>query len=192
MEIKLFDKIIRYVFSKRIKSHQLEEQRERRFVKYENARSVLLLFESDEMEKNPGIRKIIQNLTSDGKKVSAWGYVNKKQINTAILPDYKILNKKDTDFFQRPNESFIRELENSTYDLLIDITENEIIPLQYIALYANVGLKTGVKRNNSEIYDFLIDMESTSNQTEESFVEVNAGFIYNQIIFYIKSIQTSD
>lgn len=188
----MFEKIIRYVFRKRMKNYKIVEQRERRFVKYENARNILLLFESDEMEKNPDIRRIIQKLITDGKKVSAWGFVDKKMINTAILPDFKILNKKETDFLQKPHESFIRELENTNYDLMIDLTENEIIPLQYVALYANVGLKAGVKRINYELYDFLIDMETISSQTEENLVEINAGFIYNQIIFYLKSIQTSD
>lgn len=190
--MRIFEKIIRYVFRKRMKSYKAIEQRERRFVKYENARSVLLLFESDEMEKNPEIRRIIQRLIADGKKVSAWGYVDKKLINTAILPDFKILNNKETDFLQKPNESFIRELENTSYDLMLDLTENDIIPLQYIVLYANVGLKAGVKRMNYELYDFLIDMETISNQTEENLVDINAGFIYNQIIFYLKNIQTSD
>jgi len=188
----MFEKIIGFIFKDRLKNHLKKLQRQRRFVNYNNAQSIFLLFESDFAEKNVEVRRIIQKLTADGKKVISWGYIDKKQITTPILPDFRILNKKDIDFSQKPNESVLRELAENKFDLLIDLTEKEIIPLQYIALYAIADFKTGIKRNNSKIYDFMMDMDGISNQSEENLVEINATFIYNQIIFYLKSIQTSD
>lgn len=188
----MFEKIIGFIFKDRLKNHLKKLQRQRRFVNYNNAQSIFLLFESDFAEKNVEVRRIIQKLTADGKKVISWGYIDKKQIATPILPDFRILNKKDIDFSQKPNESVLSELAENKFDLLIDLTEKEIIPLQYIALYAIADFKTGIKRNNSKIYDFMMDMDGISNQSEENLVEINATFIYNQIIFYLKSIQTSD
>ena len=188
----MFEKIIGFIFKDRLKNHLKKLQRQRRFVNYNNAQSIFLLFESDFAEKNVEVRRIIQKLTADGKKVISWGYIDKKQITTPILPDFRILNKKDIDFSQKPNESVLSELAENKFDLLIDLTEKEIIPLQYIALYAIADFKTGIKRNHSKIYDFMMDMDGISSQSEESLVEINATFIYNQIIFYLKSIQTSD
>ncbi|MCE5332243.1 MAG: hypothetical protein LLF95_08890 [Bacteroidales bacterium] len=188
----MFKKIIRFFFQKRINKHIKEDEREHRFVNYDNARTIMLLFESDYIEKNSEIRRIIQNLNADGKKVMTWGYINKKEVATAILPDFRILHQKDTDLLQKPHESFMRELGEARFDLLIDLSVNEVIPLQYLTLYANAACKVGIKKNDFQIYDFLIDMESISSQTEESFIEIDAAFIYNQIIFYLKSIQTSD
>lgn len=188
----MFEKIIGFIFKDRLKNHLKKLQRQRRFVNYINAQSIFLLFESDFAEKNVEVRRIIQKLTANGKKVISWGYIDKKQITTPILPDFRILNKKDIDFSQKPNESILSELAENKFDLLIDLTEKEIIPLQYIALYAIADFKTGIKRNNSKIYDFMMDMDGISNQSEENLVEINATFIYNQIIFYLKSIQTSD
>lgn len=188
----MFEKIIGFIFKDRLKNHLKKLQRQRRFVNYNNAQSIFLLFESDFAEKNVEVRRIIQKLTADGKKVISWGYIDKKQITTPILPDFRILNKKDFDFSQKPNESVLSELAENKFDLLIDLTEKEIIPLQYIALYVIADFKTGIKRNNSKIYDFMMDMDGISNQSEENLVEINATFIYNQIIFYLKSIQTSD
>ena len=188
----MFEKIIGFIFKDRLKNHLKKLQLQRRFVNYNNAQSIFLLFESDFAEKNVEVRRIIQKLTADGKKVISWGYIDKKQITTPILPDFRILNKKDIDFSQKPNESILSELAENKFDLLIDLTEKEIIPLQYIALYAIADFKTGIKRNHSKIYDFMMDMDGISNQSEENLVEINATFIYNQIIFYLKSIQTSD
>lgn len=188
----MLEKIIKFFFAKRTKKHQSEEVREKRFVNYKNARSIILLFESDYTEKNPEIRKIIQGLNADGKKVMAWGYINKKEITTAILPDFRILHQKDADLFQKPNASFMYELENIEFDLLIDLSINEHIPLQYLCLYAKASCKVGVKKNELGLYDFMIDLQDYyDNRTDES-CELEVSDIYNQINFYLKSIQTSD
>ena len=188
----MFEKIIGFIFKDRLKNHLKKLQRQRRFVNYNNAQSIFLLFESDFAEKNVEVRRIIQKLTADGKKVTAWGYTDKKLTSTPILPDFRIINKKEIDFSQRPHESVLSELAENKFDLMIDLTEKEIFPLQYIALYVTADFKTGIKRNHSKIYDFMMDMNGIANQSEENLVDINATFIYNQIIFYLKSIQTSD
>jgi hypothetical protein len=188
----MFEKIIGFIFSKRLKNQLKKQQRQQRFVNYANAHSIFLLFESDYAEKNVEVRRIIQKLTADGKKVTAWGYTDKKLTSTPILPDFRIINKKEIDFSQRPHESVLNELAENKFDLMIDLTEKEIFPLQYIALYVTADFKTGIKRNHSKIYDFMMDMNGIANQSEENLVDINATFIYNQIIFYLKSIQTSD
>ena len=188
----MFEKIIGFIFKDRLKNHLKKLQRQRRFVNYNNAQSIFLLFESDFAEKNVEVRRIIQKLTVDGKKVTAWGYTDKKLTSTPILPDFRIINKKEIDFSQRPHESVLSELAENKFDVMIDLTEKEIFPLQYIALYVTADFKTGIKRNHSKIYDFMMDMNGIANQSEENLVDINATFIYNQIIFYLKSIQTSD
>lgn len=188
----MFEKIIGFIFKDRLKNHLKKLQRQRRFVNYNNAQSIFLLFESDFAEKNVEVRRIIQKLTADGKKVTAWGYTDKKLTSTPILPDFRIINKKEIDFSQRPHESVLSELAENKFDVMIDLTEKEIFPLQYIALYVTADFKTGIKRNHSKIYDFMMDMNGIANQSEENLVDINATFIYNQIIFYLKSIQTSD
>lgn len=188
----MFEKIIGFIFKDRLKNHLKKQQRQQRFVNYNNAQSIFLLFESDFAEKNVEVRRIIQKLTADGKKVTAWGYTDKKLTSTPILPDFRIINKKEIDFSQRPHESVLSELAENKFDVMIDLTEKEIFPLQYIALYVTADFKTGIKRNHSKIYDFMMDMNGIANQSEENLVDINATFIYNQIIFYLKSIQTSD
>ncbi len=179
----------------RAQKYLKETPRERRFVSYEKARSVLILFESDYMEKNPNIRKMISQLQQDGKKVSAWGYINKKEVITSILPDFRILHHKQTDRFQRPLISYVNELESQEFDLLIDLSVNAIIPLEYIAMYANASCKTGIRKTDLPIYDFVIDLKNQAvvSETEESGdTPIDENYVFDQIIFYLKSIQTND
>ena len=166
--------------------------RERSFASYDKLKSVLILFESDYSEKNPVIRKIIKALKQDGKKVSAWGFIDKKEIQSSILPDFRVLNYKRTDIFEKPNSSFIHEIEGLEFDLLIDLTLKPMLPLQYLALHCNASCKAGMHVSEVPIYDFILDLESQLTSTDFDEEAMNEKYIFNQIIFYLKSIQTKD
>jgi hypothetical protein len=191
----MFKKIINYLFQKRAQKYLHENERDRRFVNYNKAKSILLLFESDYSEKNPTIRRIINQLHQNGKKVSAWGYIDKKEVITSILPDFRILHHKQTDFFQKPDISFINELENQSFDLLIDLTMKPILPLQYVVVYAKAFCKIGIHKMELPIYDFVLDVENLTVPVEDTdFLEspVDVDYLFEKIIYYLKSIQTTD
>lgn len=181
-----------YLFETRAQKYLSTSHRERRFVNYSHAKTVLLLFESDFSEKNPVIHKIIHSLQQDGKKVCAWGFIDKKEVATAIFPDFRILHHKQTDFFQKPLPSYINELKDLKYDLLIDLTVQTFIPLQYVAMYANASCKTGIRKTKLPIYDFILDLDNMETPDESPETPIDELYLFNQIIFYLKSIQTSD
>jgi hypothetical protein len=187
-------KINNFLFQKSAKKYLATNVRERRFVNYDSAKSILLLFESDFSEKNPLIRKMIHKLKLDGKKVSAWGFVDKKEVMTSILPDFKILHNKVTNTFKKPLPTYINEIENQEFDLLIDLTMRPIIPLQYIVMHANASCKTGLRKKGQRIYDFVLDVDNlpTSDTNESTDNTVDETYLFNKIIFYLKNIQTND
>jgi len=187
--------INRYLFNVRAQKYLSITTREHRFVSYNKAKTILLLFESDFAEKNQYIHKIIQQMQADGKKVTSWGFIDKKEVETAIFPNFRILHHKQTDFFHKPLESFIKELQFVTYDLLIDLTVKPIIPLQYFELYAEAIFKTGIRKTELPVYDFVLDVENITSQDDSTELmenKVDQTYLFNQIIFYLKSIQTTD
>jgi hypothetical protein len=191
----MFKKFIDFLFRFRAKKYLNETPRERRFVSYRKARTILLLFESEFTEKNPNIRKMIFNMQQDGKKVSAWGFIDKKEVATSILPDFRILHHKETDFFQKPIISYINELDELEFDLLIDLTVHNVLPLQYIAMYAKASCKTGIRKNDLPIYDFVLDVDVLPTPQEGVEPEedpIDENYLFDKIIFYLKSIQTND
>jgi len=191
----MFKIINNYLFNKRAQKYLDETPREHRFVNYNKAKTILILFESDYAEKNQAIHTIIDQIRKDGKKVTAWGFLNKKEIETAIFPDFRILHHKQTDFFHKPLDSYINELKFVEYDLLIDLSVNSIIPLEYLALYANASFKTGIRKTIIPVYDFVLDVDKVpaSDESSESVhTQVDETYLYNQIIFYLKKIQTTD
>jgi hypothetical protein len=188
----MFKKFNNNLFQKRAQKYLNSAEREHRFVSYDKARTVFLLFESDFSEKNPNVRTIIQTLQQDGKKVVAWGFVNKKEVMSSILLDFRILNLKQLDFTQRPITSYINELKNMEFDLLIDLSLHPMLPIEYLAVYTNASCKTGLHKNDLPVYDFMLDLESMVPPEDETENKVDEMYLFNQIIFYLKSIQTND
>ncbi len=189
------NKLNNYIFRKRALKFLNENLRVARFVNYQAAKSVLILFESDYSEKNPFIRQIIATMQQDGKKVVAWGFIDKKEIATSILPDFRILHHKQTDFFHKPIISYCNELQLMEFDLLIDLTIRPVLPLQYFALYANACCKAGMKNTDLPIYDFILDLEKTNKDLESEEINeipIDEEYLFNQIFFYLKNIQTND
>lgn len=201
-------KLSQYIFNRRAAKYLQHYTRKKKWMDYEQAQTVLLLFESDYVEKNRFIRKIIDLLTADGKDVSAWGFLDKKMTNTAILPSFRILDRSTTDWFGCPKKTFLRELTENEYDMLIDLTLQDILPLQYVCLYANARFKAGMNRNTNAILDFSIIVpepdlsELNSENTEQESIEfkdlnemlfhTDQQFLYEQIIHYLKSIRSKD
>lgn len=190
--MKVLEAIIAFFYKQRSKKFLRDTSRIQSFVDYKSAQSILILFDSDYSEKNPEIRRIIHQLRNDGKKVSAWGYINKKQITTAMLPDFRIMNNHDADLTLCPNANYIEELQNQHFDLMLDLSLLKSTYLQYLALYADASCKVGTHLGKDKTYDFVIDFEQFEQEEETQEISINATFVYNQMIFYLKKIQTND
>lgn len=167
-------------------------ERERSFVNYEKAHSILLLFESDLSEKNTEIKNIISELSDSGKKVTAYGFVNKRNTITPIYSGFRILHSKDCNLVRIPSVGILKEIQESHYDLLIDLSTRKVLPLSYIALYSNAKCKAGMQKEGPEFFDFMLDLSHADMEHQTNSDGMGSGFLYNQIIFYLKSIQTND
>ena len=159
---------------------------------FQKTETVFLIFESDFAEENPRIHRIIQQLTLEGKKVTAWGFLHKKESVTPVDPDFKILLPKDFGLFHKPKKQLLKELLNQEYDLLIDLTTENLIYLDYIVLYARASCKSGIQKQKVNFYDFSIDMDAYLTENNMQADDLNPTFIFDQIIFYLKNIHSTD
>jgi hypothetical protein len=188
----MLKKIRNKIFALRAGKQMKTVEREKKFVSYNKAKTILLLFESTYSERNPGTKRIIETLTADGKKVIAWGYVEKKQITSAAYPEYRILHPGDLDLFHKPKQALLAELAEQEFDLVIDITHQQWLALSYVVLYAKAKCKTGMQKEYTELYDFAVDIDTYLEENNKKAGDLPFTFLYDQIIFYLKNIQTND
>ena len=82
---------------------------------------------------------------------------------------------------------------NFHYDVIIDITENIVIPLAYILALVDYNFSCGVKKDNFNYYDFVLDLTSQqkTNSAQNNVIEDDFSItILEQIIKYLKMVKS--
>ena len=94
-----------------------------------------------------------------------------KQVYEIVIPD-----KKDICWLTEMPKKHVREaIQARHYDLLIDLTQQSSITMQYMAMYIKAGLKTG-RNIGKNIYDLSIDTPAKESP----------DYLYEQIVKYIQ------
>lgn len=180
-------KLRQYIFDYLCK-HQ--PKRTPRFPHWDRPLKVLVIYESDEQERNNAIKSIRQDMLKRRMDVSLWGYAPKKEINTLILLQSRILGLQDYNFFGKPKEDVITDLRAMHYDLLIDLTTHISLPLRYIAMYADADFKVGLNLGEG-IHDMLISLpDFTPEQGEEIHIETT--WLYEQMMNFLLKVKSND
>lgn len=187
--------IFDYIFKRRPKRTPV-------YHSYRSARRILILFESDLLERNVQLKALVKQLKADGKDVTAWGFVpGKKAATSAILRDYRVLAEQDFTFWGWPQEGTKADISREEFDLLIDLNVSQLRPLRYLSIYANADFRCGMQTEAPYLSDFMIDLsgveapeaapEVAENKTAAEVVEstINPAYLFDQILHYLKLVE---
>lgn len=167
-----------------------QAERNPRFPHLDQPLKVFILYESDVLERNDAIKTIRQDLLRRQMDVTMWGFVEKKEINTLILPQSRILGLTDYNLFGKPREDVLTDLRAEHYDLLIDLTTRPVLSLRYIAMLAEADFKVGLNLGEG-VHDMLISLPDFDPEQGEQ-VSLEATWLYDQIMRYLTSIKSND
>ena len=180
---KLKQRIFDYIAGK-------QEERNVRFPHFDQPLKILLIYESDVLERNDSIKSIRQELLRRQMDVSMWGFVEKKEILTLILPQSRILGLNDYNLLGKPRDYVISDLQAEHYDLLIDLTTRPCLALRYIAMLADADFKVGLNLGEG-VHDMLISLPDFTPEQGEA-AELEASWLFNQIMNFITTIKSND
>ena len=181
------NKLKQYIFEYLRKK---QEPRNPRFPHFDQPLKVMIIYESDVLERNDAIKSIRQDLLRRQMDVTMWGYVEKKEITTLILPQSRILGVNDYNFFGKPRDYVLTDLAAEHYDLLIDLTTRPLLPLRYITMYTDADFKVGLNLGEG-LHDMLISLpDFNPEQGEEAAIE--ATWLYHEIMKYLTTIKSND
>ena len=171
-----------------------QPKRDAKWPHWESVKHVLVLYESDFLEKNPTIRAIRTELQKHHIDAVFWGYVPKKEVQSAVLPQSRIVGMKDFNCFGYPRKELVQDLQQQRYDLVIDLNQSNALPLRYLCLLANAGFKSGrsagedacVPGQRSKIVQSPCDLQINMQPQD------TPEFLFQQIIHYLTNIQSND
>jgi len=174
------------IYNSRKKKFLKKHPRKARFVNFEKTTSVLLLFESDG-KGDESMKNIVQSLKNDQKHVLALGFSKLNSPTEYNLSEVIVFNQKDVDFFQKPKKAVLDLIKQQKFDLLIDLSVSKLIPIMYLSLYCDASMKISTKVAETQIFDFILSAENSKEKNTD-----NIQYFFKEIIFYLKSIQTTD
>ena len=94
-------KLKQYIFDYLLKK---QGSRDPRFPHLDQPLKIMIIYESDLLERNDSIKTIRQDLLRRQMDVTMWGYVEKKEIQTLILPQSRILGVGDYNWLGKPRD----------------------------------------------------------------------------------------
>ncbi len=168
---------------------QKHKRAEKAFVSYQEAKHILLLFQSHGRDNDQIIFQIADQLKKDGKVVTAIGYANKKKYSTYHTDNIFTFSSKETGLLGLPKQAIINLLQSNRYDLLFNFSCMSIIPLEYLQLYSNASCVIGAKIAYLQEPDLMIQMPQQP-QNKYFFTKEETHYLFEQMRFYLKSIRS--
>jgi hypothetical protein len=176
--MNVFDKLRQYLFLRQLRR---QAARDVRFPKWDKVRTILLIYDSDLMEKNADIREIMRRMMLDDKQVSLLGYVERKDVQSPILPQSRMMGWRDRNWLYQLSKEMQDYISENEYDLIIDLTQTACLPLHYAALFAKARFKAG-RHIVDGLHDFDIEMPGQESHTP----------LFDQIVHYLQTIESKD
>ena len=136
----------------------------------------------------PVYRKIsayVKKLQDKGKRVKALGYVESKHLTGQFLPklSYDFFFPSGLSWNYKPTSTAVREFIDSEFDILIDLSTKNSLPLLFITGLSRAKFKVGMQRDDSAAYlDMMISLQEKDGLEE----------LITQIDHYISIINKKD
>lgn len=96
------------------------------------------------------------------KTVQALGYFHEKETPQFVTPerDFDYFNKKDLNWFMKPDSASIHKFANQKFDILVDLSIEEVFPVEFVLATSKAKFKVGKGGGkNRHFYDLMINIE---------------------------------
>lgn len=175
---------IRYsIAKKKLQQEHLRLIRDRKPHSLESARYIAILYHIADEDSYKKIEDLVKLLNERNIKVKVACYTDQKITPHYFIPRLMqdILTARDLNWYKFPVKPFVRDFLSEEFDILIDFSLTEFIPLLYLSANAKAGIKIGkFDESHQDYYDLMIDIPGDA--TLEYFI--------SQVMYYFNKINT--
>jgi hypothetical protein len=136
--------------------------RERKMTNLKDARKIGVMYTLDDVPDYEVVSEFVSGLQRDHKEVKALGFVKNKTLVSRFLPKlcYDFFSGKDLNWFFKPVNTNVRDFIEKEFDILIDLSLKDNLPLKFISGFSQAHCRVGrVSVANSICYDVMIDLK---------------------------------
>lgn len=145
--------------------------RKRAVVNMDNAKSAGVLFDATDQKQYNTALEFIKFLESKGIKTQGLGIVNSKELMDfhTEKKGIALFTQKELSYFFKPKNEDANQFLNQEFDLLIDLTLDYYLPIQYTVALSKAKFKVGRFLEENSYYDLMIDI--SKNKTVSFLIE---------------------
>jgi len=128
----------------------------RKSVNLNEAKEIGILFDATDTDQKQLVENLAKQLKDQNKKTVLLGFYNfpKPAINFSF--DY--FNKKNLNWRLAPVGHTVESFIQRKFDILINLSVKEILPLEYISALSQANFRVGpYEKNKTYCYDLMID-----------------------------------
>lgn len=152
--------------------------RSKKVVNLSDASTIGILFSMIEEQEYLYVNSIVNQLIAKGKEVRIIGYLPHKQIPNYYLAKLKmdIITLKDLNLIGICKSPFVESFIQEEFDLLIDLSADDYLPLNYISGLSHASFKAGrYSEKMIEAYDFMV--KKPEGMEGKRFSETIIGYL---------------
>jgi hypothetical protein len=157
----MFQRIRTSVARYRLKQEVQKVHRERKLSNLASSRKIGILYTLNDVPDYDIVAEFVTRLQHDKKEVKALGFVRNKILVSRFLPKlaFDFFSGKDVSFFFRPTSPKVKDFMDQEFDLLLDLSLSENIPLKFIAGLSAAHCRVGMfTEEDFHCYDLMIDI----------------------------------
>lgn len=139
------------ILKKNLPAHPIE----RSSTSLEKANSIGIIFEGTQGEDREIILGYAKKLKARGKKVKLLSYFDSDLKSENFT--FAHFNKKQLDWAFRPKPKEVEEFAQHTFDLLLNLSKRNLLPLDYIAATSKARFRVGPSTQRDFSYDLMIE-----------------------------------
>jgi len=156
----MINRIKKYLLTRDLKNHKVS--RNKQIVSLEKTRTLGILCQITHEESYKEIYDLFSKLHSPQRTLRLLGYIDQKEVPYYCLPqlsaDY--FSNKNLNWFGKPHFAQLNDFVNNDFDILIDFSKDDLMPLRYILTVSKSKLIVGANEYARDLYDVFINDES--------------------------------
>ena len=143
----------------------------------DNAKSIGILFDGTDPEDRKVVLDYAEKVKNAGKKVSSLAFFDNKLKSENFT--FHHFNRLQLDFALRPKCKDASEFAEQRFDLLLNLSNRSVLPLDYIAARSKARFRVGPFTEKTFCYDLMIDHSGKND----------LGAFLQQVVFYMKKMR---
>jgi hypothetical protein len=135
--------------------------RERKILNLKDAGKIGILYTLDDVPDYEIVAEFVAQLQHDHKEVKALGFVKNRTLITRFLPklSFDFFSVKDLNWFFQPMHLNVKDFIEKEFDILIDLSLKDTLPLKYISALSMAHCRIGrFSEANRVCYDLMLDL----------------------------------